>query len=275
MVHGGFGHCSRMDQTENDFPTQEEVKISLMRGPFKTSAICSFSLGILTLTSGAVAIGVVGNFTVPLVVGSILVVLGVLIIIAGGFAFRKYSNFRKRQKRDMVAQVEQLAMGERTIKAMLVDGGESSPVLVPNDGSVLPKSIAIRLGEGDDGSPLPVIDMRPGLIVFFGVRGRDGREVSVCMRDLFFGQFRLYPGMVPFHGLTVSFFLIGAVFLNSIILVLTLSYPPDSSAYQIISGLGTVGAVFICLSAGCGYRCYRAYVRGRSSQQNRAERGGF
>lgn len=140
----------------------------------------------------------------------------------------------------MVAQVEQLAMGERTIKAMLVDGGESSPVLVPNDGSVLPKSIAIRLGEGDDGSPLPVIDMRPGLIVFFGVRGRDGREVSVCMRDLFFGQFRLYPGMVPFHGLTVSFFLIGAVFLNSIILVLTLSYPPDSSAYQIISGLGTV-----------------------------------
>ncbi|XP_063584846.1 uncharacterized protein LOC134762391 [Penaeus indicus] len=274
MVHGGFGHCSRMDQTEDDFPTQEEVKISLMRGPFKTSAICSFSLGIQTLTSGAVVIGIVGNFTVPLVVGCILVVLGVLIIMGGIIALRKYSNFRKRQEKEMVAKVEQLAMGDGTIEAMLVDGGESRRVLVPNDGSVLPKSIAIHLGKGDEDSPLPVIDMRPGLIVFFGVQGRDGREVSVCMRDLFFSQFRFYPGMMPFHGLTVSFFLIGMVFLNSLILVLTISYPPDSSTYQICSGLGTVAAVFICLSVGFGYRCYRAYVRGRS-QQNRGERGGF
>ncbi|XP_047495632.1 uncharacterized protein LOC125043528 [Penaeus chinensis] len=274
MVHGGFGHCSRMDQTVDDFPTQEEVKISLMRGPVKTSAICSFSLGVLTLMSGAIVIGTVGNFTVPLVVGSIQVVLGVFIIIGGVFAFRKYSNFRKRQERDMVAKVQQLAMGEGTIEAMLVEGGGSIPVLVPNDGSVLPKSIAIRLGKGDEDSPLPVIDMRPGLIVFFGVQGRDGHEVSVCMRDLFFGRFRFYPGMVPFHGLTVSFFLIGTVFINSLILVLTLSYPPDSSVYQVCSGLGTVAAVFICLSAGFGYRCYRAYVRGRS-QQNRAEREGF
>ncbi|ROT70725.1 uncharacterized protein [Penaeus vannamei] len=272
MVHGGLGHCSTRDHTMDDFPTQEDVKISLMRGPVKTSAVCSFSLGVLTLMSGAVSIGIMGDFAVPLVVGSIQVVVGVLIIIGGVIAFRKYSNFRKRQEVEMLLKMEKIAMGEGAIEAMLVDGAEATPVLVPNDGSVLPEAVANRASAY--GSPLPAIQMRPGLIAFFGVPGRGGTEVTVCMRDLFFSRFRFYPGMTPFHGLTVSFFLIGTVFINSLILVLTLAYPPDSSVYQICAGLGTVAAVFICMSAIFGFRCYRAYVRGRS-QQAHADRGGF
>ncbi|XP_042880912.1 uncharacterized protein LOC122258766 [Penaeus japonicus] len=256
-----------MEQSTNDdFPTEEEIKVSLMRGPFKTSAICSFSLGIMALVSGATVIGVAGDMTVPAVIGSVQTVIGVLILMAGGFAYKRYTNFRRRQEKAVVAQMEEVAMGTRSVEAMLVEGSVSHLVLVPNDGSVLKETD--RYVTSSDRSQLPTIEMKPGMIVFFGVKGRNGEEVSVCLKSLCFGEFRFYPGMTPYYGLTIGFLLIGIVFVNTVILVLALAYPPDGTMYAICGAFGGVAGAFLLLSAYCGYRCHSAYVRGRSQQKS-------
>lgn len=166
--------------------------------------------------------------------------------MAGGFAYKRYTNFRRRQERAVVAQMEEVAMGTRSVEAMLVEGSVSHLVLVPNDGSVLKETD--RYVTSSDRSQLPTIEMKPGMIVFFGVKGRNGEEVSVCLKSLCFGEFRFYPGMTPYYGLTIGFLLIGIVFVNTVILVLALAYPPDGTMYAICGAFGGVAGTALGLN---------------------------
>ncbi|XP_063584848.1 uncharacterized protein LOC134762393 [Penaeus indicus] len=178
----------------------------------------------------------------------------------------------------MATKAQELALGYGSETAIIDMLGFVAPVLalIPTDGSVVEaaagstsKNVEGTVGntpEDEEGMKTPVIKLRPGLVLIEGLRGRDGRPVAVCMENLYDGPVRLYPGMSPYHLLTVLLVVLGLTFGSSAVLALAVSFPVDASVAKNCLALGAVGGALVLLAACTGYRVHSAYAKGRSQQ---------
>lgn len=258
-------------------PSEEEVKSALL-GLLKIASVSSISVGVVIVLCGVLAVSVVGGLTTPIIIGSVQTAVGVLFVAAGGFGYNRYKNLRRAQKVAIATRAQELALGYGSATAIIDMLGFVAPVLalVPTDGSVVEaaagstsKNADGTIGntpEDEEGLKTPVIKLRPGLVLIEGLKGKDGRPVAVCMENLYDGPVRFYPGMSPYHLLSVLLVTLGMTFVSSAVLALAVSFPFDASVATNCGALAGVGGALLLLAACAGYRVHSAYAKGRSQQ---------
>lgn len=165
-----------------------------------------------------------------------------LIVIAGGIGHSKHKTLRRKQWEAMATRAQELALGKAAQRVIIDMLGFSAPVLamVPTDGTVLEATVGSSPKDARE-STIPSIKLRPGLVLIEGLKDADGRAVPVCMRNLHDGPVRFYPGMSPYHFLTLLLLTLGMTFVNSAILAIAVSFPLDASVVTNCEALGGFG----------------------------------
>lgn len=172
----------------------------------------------------------------------------VLLFLASGFGFRKFQTFRKEQWDAIKEEAQRLVLGEGVVRVLVLENEKSDPLpaLVPNDGSVA-EVPAGHPCHGETAEPLTV-KMREGLMLVKELRGKEGSEVVLCMKDVYDCKVRLYPGMSSNLKRALFFFQLGCCFMIASAIGLGITYPPGEFAKSFYSGLAITG--------GNGVICY-------------------
>lgn len=209
-----------------------------------------------------------GSAKGPLLIGLGLVVFGLLLFLASGFGFRKFQTFRKEQWDAIKEEALRLVLGEGVVLVLVLENEKSDPLpaLVPNDGNVA-EVPAGHPCHGETAEPLTV-KMREGLMLVKELRGMEGSEVVLCMKDVYDCKVRLYPVMSSNLKRALFFFQLGCCFMIASAIGLGITYPPGEFAKSFYSELAITGAVVFIPGVLFVLWFYAAYTKGRRQRDS-------